>query len=612
MPKAALKNRFRQAAAFARIEQELLKGGQASVTGLSGGARSLLLATLIESRQEGLVVFTDTLEAAADLRTDLIALLEADTSDVLVLVPAGRSLYKHSSTEPGASADRAEALATSLATPRRTLIVPGRALLEKLPPPSRLSSVTWTLRPGDELAREALTERLEGMGYLRVDAVHEVGDYSVRGFIVDVYVPSLNHPLRIEYFGDELESLRLFDVTSQRSIGQLEEALICPAATLTLLGAERLRLAADIKRLAREQAETLRQQNRRAEAARLGEWAEAEADLIEAGRMLSGLERYTPLLFSQPASVLDYCTSAGKPVCVMGEELIADELQSYFIDASADWQEACLQGRALGGLTFQLQEPEQALGKLTSQARLFLQGVVGTSQDSVTGFRLGTAAAPRFAGQLELFAQTVTGWQKDGKTALVLTPHPEKLRALLADRELDVTLASEQEQLRPGRLYVGRLDLAEGFFWEKEGLAVITESDLLGARRAPGRERRVRDVPKAASLAELKPGDYIVHISHGIGLYKGLVKRETDSGTRDYLEIEYSDGGKLFVSAQQMDRVQRYVGAGSEPPKVNSLEDVRWIATKRRARKQALEIADGLVRLYAERERGRRLSLCRR
>ncbi|HEY7815114.1 MAG TPA: transcription-repair coupling factor, partial [Nakamurella sp.] len=457
-----------------------------------------------------------------------------------------------------------------------------------------------TLRVGQEVDLTELVDRLVSLAYGRVDMVEKRGEIAVRGGILDIFPPTADHPVRIEFWGDEISDLRTFGVTDQRSLAAVEE-VVAPPCREILLTAE-----------VRERAAHL-------SAQQTGDPTLAQMlDHLANGITVEGMESLIPVLVGDALELLPNLVRQGTHVVLADPERIrtraADLVRTGEEFLAASWMAAATGGRApidLGSSAYRsledvldvVRDAELPIWRVAS----FESGEVLQESD-----RPAVVAAPAYRGELATAIHDARARQAaGGSTVVVVAGAGTAARAgeRLAEADLGVVVAEHLAE--PPRADVvtvtcGRLE--HGFVLHASGLAVLTEADLTGsagvnpeaaAARLPTRRRNAVD-PLA-----LKPGDHVVHSQHGIGRYVDMVQRTSGGATREYLVVEYAPskrnqpGDRLFVPTDALDQLSRYVGG--EVPSLNKLGGGDWAKTKGRARKAVRQIAAKLVQLYAAR-----------
>ncbi|MFN8482691.1 MAG: transcription-repair coupling factor [Anaerolineae bacterium] len=527
-----------------------------------------------------------------------------------------------------------------------------RGLLTRTLTPAELDKSLVHLRQGRQMDLPRLLERLSAIGYEMVAVVEGPGTISHRGGIVDIYPTTSASPLRIEFFGDEIESLRRFDPATQRSAETLEEAIIAPAAEALagrgLAVADRLNL--DLSNL-----HPLAQ----AQFAR-------EIEGLQSGVPVRDIEFYLPYLHPMPATLLDYLppnawillddwqeiATVGPEVGAQAETLRdgqvrAGELPMHW-DANPVVAWGDVQGSLLARSAVALEDVPTARGErggILEPAPRPAGAAEGDAEptQSETGRAIGEmfVASPRYGGQLGEAVQQVLDWVDNGQAIVLVSRQADRLADLFKGWGVHLKPLAELTGIPgPRSLTLIRGVLGEGWRVSEpaapptdarghlaaalhtlpprrgEGddgddggsdgqvkLTLLTDGELFGWRLPRRRRARQRQAsPPESFFSDLRPGDYVVHIEHGIGRFVGMVKLEVAGTEREYLEVEYSRGDRLYVPTYQVDRVSRYVGVGDASPEVSRLGGTDWEKVKERAKRAVEELARELLDLYAARE----------
>ncbi|SDP17286.1 transcription-repair coupling factor (superfamily II helicase) [Actinopolyspora xinjiangensis] len=488
-----------------------------------------------------------------------------------------------------------------LITTVRSLIQPVAPGLGELPP--------VLLGVGEEYEFEELATRLTELAYNRVDMVEKRGEFAVRGGIVDVFPPTEEHPLRLEFFGDEVTAIRPFSVADQRSLADGADPAERPR--LHAPPCRELLLTEEVRERARELSE------QHSGDAQLGEMLNSIAE----GISVEGMEALIPALCAGRMQLLSDLLPEDTHVVLADPEKVraraADLVRTGEEFLEASWMVAADGGKAPVDLGASAYRDLAEVGEHTRELGLpwwTLSQFSSVEEGDEDALRLGLRQVEQYRGDVQraftdLRAHTAGG----GATLLVVPGTGTAQRAVQQLGEVDLPARHAENGLseapEPGVVTVVRADLEDGFAAPDVGLIVLTETDLTGGRggtstkdmrRMPSRRRNAVD-PLA-----LKPGDHVVHEQHGIGKYVEMVQRTIGGATREYLVLEYASskrgqsGDRLFVPTDQLDEVSRYVGG--EVPTLNKLGGSDWKNTKAKARKAVKEIASELVQLYAARQ----------
>jgi len=568
------------------LSSSLSRHGQISLPGLSPGAAAYVLARLFHTLNRPLLLVTPNSGVHETFSRDLAFFLGegADGGGLesrVFLFPAHEVLpFKELSFDAEVSSARLAAAYLLLTRRQPCLVVaPGVALRQMLPPASRVREVLAYVVPGEAMVREDFLQRLLEGGYERRPVVEERGEFSVRGGVIDLFPPLYPQPVRLEFWGDEVESLRPFDPATQRSQGNLEDLVVLPASEVVLDGA------------AREHALARR---RRRQDPKF--WHH-----VQEGRHFPRIERFLAEFYDRPQTLWEFLPE--DTLVVEWDPLnLARELQNLEGQAAQEppgwldsqpWEE---RRRAFPTLLCPVLPygPPEAPGE---GLELQLETNAGLAQELA---REGTEA-----GRLiPALARRLNEWRGGGFTVLLVSRslhRAQRLARLLADEGLDAAVRS-QLSWEPGpRVDICLGELSGGFRLLSQGLIVLTEDEALGFR-AEGRRRKESPPPTdLTSLADLAEGDYVVHLDHGIGIYRGLVKLTVGREINDFLDLEYQGGDRLYLPVDRLNLVQKYLGVEGVAPRVERLGGKTWERAKKRVKKAVEAIARELVELYAAR-----------
>ena len=509
---------------------------------------------------------------------------------------------------PDLQAQRLAALYVAAATNIPKIIVaPAQAVMQRVLPRNYCIDASRYLVIGEQVEREKLLDHLVTIGYYRTELVEEVGDFSVRGDIIDLFTPLYHRPLRLEFFDDILESIRFFNPATQRSSERQEDVIILPAheVLLTTSNHERAltRLHADLD-------------NAGPARSNLEVWLGRVGD----SGHFPGIDQLLPLYYETLETILHYLPPSS--LVVLNEPgSIKKVVNECFTQAERDYEAAQLNSRwALSPVTYLLDDTE--FSAMLEPYPQILQGslpVHDTSErmpSEVLHFRVQDHRTlqqqithhDQRQRLLEPLAQSILQWQKHGLSPFLVcrtTEQARRMEDLLLDYGVDARFTSEafgqfSFSAPVTKILVGHLP--RGFLWPDEGLAIVTEAELYGDKPRRPRAQPVDTGSFLASFADLQMEDFVVHLDHGIGIYRGLVHLDLSGLANDFLLLEYQDNDRLYVPVDRLDRVQKYIGVEGHQPRVDKLGGQRWASTRRRIQKSIREIAQELVRIYALRQ----------
>ena len=479
------------------------------------------------------------------------------------------------------------------------------ALLARTMPPHRLAELSVTLETGGRADLKELTDRLLQAGYSRCDQVEGVGQFALRGGILDVFSPLMEQPVRCEFFDDEIDSLGLFDPGTQRRTENVSAALLLPAAEVLpgLAPGGLTHLAEQIEKLAVKYA-------KKENGEKIAQTLRGDAERFRSGAEVNGLDRYLSLIYPDAAGGADYLPpDAVVFLCEGGrvEQRVKTVLLQLHQDTEAlmeaglmvgDAAEVCLSGEALFARLADF--PVVMLDALpTSRHPLKPRGLLAINARQLSSY----------GGSLETAVTDLEHYRNTGSAVLVLCGgevRAKNLLRLLEERGIPAVLDLKGTAMpKPGELRITVGALSAGCEWPALKLAVLTEGQLTAPTQKKLKLKKDSNRQKLQSYTDLSPGDLVVHVHHGIGRFAGIQRMPVDGVEKDYIKIDYAGGDCLYVPVTQLDLVSKYIGGGEdqERTRLNKLGGMEWAKQKTKARKAAKDLAAGLTKLYAERQR---------
>jgi transcription-repair coupling factor (superfamily II helicase) len=555
------------------------------VTGLPLEARALLIAAIQERTGKKMAIVVPGDAPLADLETSL-RLFHRDPGCVAVFPNPSLSPYQEVEPTLAVLRDEIRALARLVRGSADILLVPARSLLRRLPSPEDFRSRMHLLAVGDELDVRSFLERLVENGFDRVDLVGEVGEFAFRGGIIDIFPPNLDRPVRIELFGDTLDSIRFFETETQRSEEAMDSIEIAPMAIF--VSSKKNRDA-----LARKLSVDFNDPHYKRDLA-------DKIEKLSERQTFPGIDNYLPVALESTTLAAYLANDEWLSVVVEADE-ITTSLEKYQKLLESEFESAAEKGKAVyrpEGFLAPVAEAHAAVGA----ASLAMSDLYVASKE-FDELRIRASAAPRYVNRLSELAGDLRDGRKKGFRTLLFTATRggrEKVERLL--REFEIPFVDEPERLGddPG---VSEGSLPSGFQIESMSLEVLSEWDLFdppaSTRRGVRRKNREAFL---TDLRDLKAGDYIVHAEHGIGRFAGLQRIPFGDTEREVMQLEYSSGGRLLLPMESLNLIQKYSGGADSEPKLDKLGGATWARTKASVKKAMRDMADELLKLYATRQ----------
>jgi transcription-repair coupling factor (superfamily II helicase) len=581
------------------------------LVGLRGAAQAVAIARLIEAAEGPVLALAPDAKTADGLLEDLRTVLGEPTPEeggrVRPFPHPDTAPYDRFSPQLFVVAQRMDVLhrlaAPDPESPPPVIVAPWTALAPRVPSRALVRERSLVLTRGAEIDRDELVAMLVASGYQRQPVVEERGEVAVRGGVVDFFPPHRARPIRLELFGDEIESIRDFDPASQRSQVELARVVAPPAREILASRDHVVELSDGVRTAARTQG--------------LSDGAiDALLDTLLRGALPPGVEAMAPLVQPEMESFFDFLPDDA--LVVASEPGSGRQRLQRFSTETIEAYAGALEGERVvcdpSRLYLAGDEIEaELLGRrLIEVERLVVSGPPGThvlkslDHDTLARTLRHSRSGPE---PLAPLVTALRGWSKEGLRTVIAVGAPsaaERTRALLEEYGLHVAngrdAAPAFDWSSPGAVEVRVAPLSGGFVLRDEGLAVVTEEEAFGPRERRRAASSLREAAAVEALGQLSPGDLLVHAEHGIGVYRGLVILEVARMRDEFLRIEYEGADRLFVPVHRLNLVQRYVGSDSATPKLDKLGGLTWEKTKRSVRRGMRDMAKGLLAVHAARE----------
>ena len=585
---------------FTSIKDALNRNKNLEINGLSESGKSYMINAIYEEQDKSMVIVTHSDVEARNMREDL----SFYTQDVYYLPAKEIVFYNIAAISGDLRWARLSVIREILNKKKKIIIVTMDSFATAYTPVNLFKENTIKLKAGKELNLLELSKKLLGCGYERVEVVEGKGEFSLRGGILDIYPPNSFVPYRIELFGDEIESIRRFNVESQRSIDKIREIEIFPAKEI-ILNDEIVDYA--IKNISSELENFKESKNHDDEVInRVCDMVNRNIENLKENWTFETIDSYLPFFFKKPSTLFDYLDNY--LMIIDDTKRCRGKLDSTIIEFKENYESFLERGSILPSQGNLLLDEEIIINSFKDRKIVAINSIEGSKDfyslcESAT-FKQGTLN--NYQGQLDFLIDDIKDRKARGFKTIILAgtkPRGERLVNTLRENDIESVYKEKIDEIKDGEVVITYGSQLKGFEYSDLKLCLISDKEFFGEGKRKSSKKKIKQkgVAKIASFGELKPGDYVVHVNSGIGVYKGIKQIEVQGHMRDYLDIEYTKGDKLYVPVEQLDLVQKYIGSEGSSPKVNKLGGNEWIKAKAKARKSINDIAEDLVNLYATR-----------
>lgn len=474
------------------------------------------------------------------------------------------------------------------------VVASAEAALQRTMPPEVLRQHSTRLAAGQQIAPADLVQKLLAAGYERRDQVDGVCQFSQRGGIIDFYPPHMPDPFRIEFWGDEIDSIAVFKTDTQRREDNCKSCMVTPAREVLFTAPGAFA----------QQLEEIAAGLRGRYSAPAREHLNGDAAKLREGLALQNIDKYLPILYPQHCTLLDYLPKAN-PLFLCEPAGVREELRSAMKLQTEDMKQLFEEGVLFEGCDRYCMDYDLLAQEVQQRPTLFMDTFTRSIGDiPLKGlYRFDAVQLAVWGGELSHLTEDLDAYIESGYTVCIMAGTEKAARALaydLAEKGYSAGYAEDFSLPAPRRVYVLPGSLSAGLEYPEIKLAIFTQGRV-GAGLKKRRKRPQKSDP-IRSLADLTPGDYVVHVTHGIGIFEGIIKREIHGVVKDYIKIRYAGTDALFVPVTQLDLVSKYIGAAEDKGlRLNKLNSAEWSKTKARVKKAVADMADELIKLYAQR-----------
>ena len=468
------------------------------------------------------------------------------------------------------------------------------AALQYTIPPEVLKNASVTVREGTELSLEKIVSSLVSGGYVRAEQVEGTGQFAVRGGILDFFMPSSAQPCRIEFWGDEVDTISAFDIESQRRTEKLDSFVITPSSEILFDSAELL-----AEQILKKSASL------RGKTAALAKGVlQHEAEILKNGGRLTSADKFYSLVYEKSANVFSYLDSDAL-VFVSEQPKLKERVRATLWQWGEDIKDYLSEGILCKGLDRFTGDWTDELTELANHNTVFIDNFARGSCElplkELVNFNARQLSA--WSGSINVLCEDLAALRSNNPTCVILAGNDKSAENVfreMCSRGYSARMLKKEDVLDGEGLYISGGSLSSGFEYPSAGFCLITHSAMTAVPKS--KKRNAAKSKAIFSLAELSVGDFVVHSAHGIGQFDGIHKIEMKGVTKDYIKIKYAKGDILYVPVTQLDLVAKYIGPREESVvKLSKLGGLEWQKAKTRVRKAVKDIADGLIKLYSER-----------
>ncbi|HDP70212.1 MAG TPA: transcription-repair coupling factor [Actinobacteria bacterium] len=566
---------------FKKVLGEIREDNKINVF-INSSLRPFLVASIYDELSIPMLVVVSELEEGEKFVGELSSFLSYGKAEIF---PDLEVLsHERMSSSKEVSTRRIEIISQLIKRKPMIVVVTIQTLMRNLPPLDSSSLEPLKLKVGADFDFSDLIVRFTEMGYDRVPKVEDKGDFSVRGGIVDIFPPNLDHPFRVEFYGDTVDSIRYFDLSTQLSISNEKNLNIFSCREVFLSSDNVKRALSFLNRAPRKQ-----------------DWLLEDIERLKTYGHFEGVERYVPFLFDRLKNFLDYFPSDGL-VILDDEKKLESEAASFYEKQLSYLNDSISREEFLNSPESFYLSFEEVKKKLSKSVNLF---AVQHPEEKTAAHFISATVEPML-GKLERLKELLIELKEAGLAAVIAVKDRGRVERLIEIlQEWDFDVVHEPKSIIFGKVNVLLADLQEGFYFPDLKIVMITESDIFIKHRKFRQDKQIATTKSIISLSDISVGDYVVHEEHGIGKFMGMTVREIEGIRRDYLLLAYANGDKLYVPLAQIDKVSKYIGTDSHSPKLNKLGSLKWFRAKKRARKSVKKLAIDLLNLYAHRLRAK-------
>ncbi len=591
---------FQKTDKYSKINENYKRNKRQLISGINEESMAYLVCNLLDATTDKILLLTSDEIKSRKYEQEI----KAYTEDVSRLQPKEFIMYNVDALSKDVDYKRTEVLNHIINSKKHVVTASINSIITRVMTKDRFKESIIELKYGKNYILDDLRSSLIKLGYERVDAIEGVGQFSIRGGIIDVFSPSETNPIRIEFFDDEIDSIRTVDIKTQRSIKNLTSTKIIPCSDILFQKQEINKVLNEIEKDYQKRLEKiLNIKNSKEIEKKLKTLYNSYKDRLSTGLSIENADLLVPFIKGNFVNVLDYFDDF---ILILDEpERIFEEFKNLTESFQLKFSELFERGEIFTCQENVYIQEQELVKKISEKTLISVNGKdkIFESDDSVT---LLFKEATSYYGKMEDLSKDLNRLKYKGyKVAIILSNYEGciKLHNILNDYECITTLSKDQNiAAESGQVVIVPGELKKGFEYYDNKIIILTENEVFGTVVKKPHKAKKRKGSKIEIFTDLKVGDYVVHEHHGIGQYVGIEKIDVQNIKKDYLCIKYKGEDKLYVPVDQMSLIQKYIGSDSEKPKLNKMGSTDWTKTKERTKKAIENMAAELVKLYAQRK----------
>ncbi len=604
----SLFNTLEQLDSFNRLSENIkIKNSHSHVSNIVNSQKSQVIKAIDIKEDKNILIVVSDEKRAKELSEDLNFFYE-NNLEVLTYPKKDVLFYSSDVHSMDITVDRFKIIKKIINNEKFVLICTNESLFDKITPRHIFEPSIFTIETAMILEREELIKKLLHLGYKQSDNAESVGQFSVRGGIIDIFSVSAKNAVRIEYWDNEVDSIRVLDTFAQKSIEKIESIEIFPAREI-LLDLETIDNASSkIEKEYQKAYDNFVKKGLKEESDQLFNTFSTVCEDIKSDNITNGIEKFISYFYNDANTILDYIDTDNTLVYIDEPVRIKSHYENEMTLLLDSMKSKIMRGMMLPSMTQSFATYQDIISKVSKFTTVSFSTIYSNFNDLAYSEKLdfNSIVTPSYKNRVDLLINDVKDYYKNNYTVIVLTgnrTYSDKLREELSHDNIPLTYTENiNEPFEKKMVYALRGSLNGGFIYKDLNLVVLSDKDLFGVSIKKKKTKHQKNGQILSNFSDLKVGDYVVHENHGIGIFNGIEKITTDKAEKEYLKIIYADEGKLFVPITHLDRVQKYIGGNEAKLKLSSLSSKEWSKAKTKTKRAVELIAKDLVELYAKRE----------